>query len=485
MLFSTATLFGIYKLCGVRDPKWFFVIAFSMIIIHFGGFFTAPDTPQALAVVLFLFAYRRFLLKPGIAEGALLGLAAAAIGYSKYQGILFVLILALLQIRLIRKPGYWAALIITVGALLPIYLTDPETVQQTLQFHLSERGSMDWSPDLTLNFMVSQLIVMGPLAALVIVFAVVRYKPQEAFEKSLKRVIYIYFAILILLSLRNRVEANWMAPLYSPMIILAVKYFSTRPQTFRWLRWMAVASMFIILPGRLFLAWDFLPAKYSRNMRPEFHGWKKWAQEVHSYTGDEPVMFWNSYSQPSKYWFYTGKPAGAVNNHRYRKTQISRMGFEEKWQGRPVWVVASWDHTKYCDTISSPDGGLTFINRLRCFYTNPGVKITPTLPEQGFAAGDSVLLPILISSPANVTDTLFSPENRNLNVGYTWFKGKKEVLVRHDTTDLLGINISGGYPFNLPLQVPDKPGKYSLVIYLRAEDHIFSNNSGRIGVVVR
>jgi hypothetical protein len=81
---------------------------------------------------------------------------------------------------------------------------------------------------------------------------------------------------------------------------------------------------------------DFLPVSFLKN---EYHGNKLWAEEISRLADNRPVIFTNSYQDPSEYTFYTGKFAHSLNNLSYRKTQFDLWDFEERVHAREVLYV--------------------------------------------------------------------------------------------------------------------------------------------------
>lgn len=74
-------------------------------------------------------------------------------------------------------------------------------------------------------------------------------------------------------------------------------------------------------------------------MRNEFHNKKQWVNDISTIAGNRPVVFTNSYQQPSVYTFYTGKLAYTLDNLSYRKTQYDLWNFEEQVHGKEVLYV--------------------------------------------------------------------------------------------------------------------------------------------------
>jgi hypothetical protein len=94
---------------------------------------------------------------------------------------------------------------------------------------------------------------------------------------------------------------------------------------------------------------DFLPVSF---LKKEFHGHKKWATEIEKIAQGRPVVFTNSYQDPSLYMFYSGSFAHTLNNKDYRKTQYDLWDFEEQLHGAEVCYIPHWLDEYYKSNLS-------------------------------------------------------------------------------------------------------------------------------------
>lgn len=95
----------------------------------------------------------------------------------------------------------------------------------------------------------------------------------------------------------------------------------------------------VLIVGRSALMFDFLPVAFLKN---EFHNYEKKVKEISAIAGDLPVVFTNSYQDPSEYTFYTGRFAHSLDNMNYRRTQYDLWNFEEQLHGKEVLYVPHW-----------------------------------------------------------------------------------------------------------------------------------------------
>ena len=85
--------------------------------------------------------------------------------------------------------------------------------------------------------------------------------------------------------------------------------------------------------------------------------------EISEVAGDWPVIFTNSYQDPSQYTFHTGYFAHSLDNLAYRRTQYDIWDFEEKLNGQEVFYVPHWLTAEYKKNLTKyilPDGDSLF-----------------------------------------------------------------------------------------------------------------------------
>ena len=72
--------------------------------------------------------------------------------------------------------------------------------------------------------------------------------------------------------------------------------------------------------------------------KDEFHRNKQFAQQVRTRAKDRPTIFIDTYQKPSKYWFYSGDTALALNTPTYRRNNFNYWPVEENYIGRPAYI---------------------------------------------------------------------------------------------------------------------------------------------------
>lgn len=485
VLFSAPLLYGIYKLSGVNNHRWFIALTFSLLIVHFGAFLTAPDSVLGATVVVFLFAYRNWVRQLDIRSAIILAFAAALVCYSKYQGVLFVIMLFLANLGKWKKFAFWLPPIITIGLLLPMYLSNPVVIQETLEFHLTGRHGGQTAIELTTNFLSSQVVLLGPFVFPFLLIAMIKFRSEDYFFSSLRRGILFYYAFLFLLSFKTNVEGNWCGPAVPGILLLSIKYWTERDQGWKIAKWLLVVSLLFLMIGRVFLVWNFLPGNMERSLLPEYHGWGDWAKRVEAICGNEPVVFSNSYQLPSKYWYYSGNPSTSASNCRYRKNQYSVMPIEAEWQGKPVWFAYPYARVKDLDSVVDPYGRVYYFERYEKFYSYFDVTLAPVAPLEKLIAGDTATISFRLTTADGKEKTLVAEKEGYVQIGYWWERSDGHNISFEDSSNWNGTIITaGGIERDIPIIAPTEKGKYQLCVYLIVDHRVFANNGRPIKLEV-
>jgi 4-amino-4-deoxy-L-arabinose transferase-like glycosyltransferase len=148
------------------------VLAFSLApLLHVLGIGLLPDTLlMCFTAALMLQTLRLFdahevrRLQAWLLLGLLLGLA----GLAKYTAIfaalpLLACLLAVHGARLLRQPGPWAALLLAVLLVLPVFVWNAQHGWISFAYQLKHGAGSHWQPAQLGVFLLAQLLVYGPL----------------------------------------------------------------------------------------------------------------------------------------------------------------------------------------------------------------------------------------------------------------------------------------------------------------------------------
>jgi 4-amino-4-deoxy-L-arabinose transferase-like glycosyltransferase len=298
-ILSTATLWLVQKLLKAQDDILFYTIAISIAVFQLGGFIAVPDVPLLFFTAVFFHAYKKFLSKGSLRNGVLLGISAACLMYSKYNGALVLLLTFLSNPKLLFRSQVYIAAIVAFVLFLPHIYWQYSHGFPSIQYHLKERVDSSYNFSFTLEYMFQQLLVVGPVSSIVLIWACLRRRPSDELERALKFTTVGIYAVFLLYTFRGPVEANWTFPSFIGLIVLSHQYLVDRSHLRKLVNILALITLCIVFAGRLYLAGIFPRIELKED---EFLSNREWTSEVNTNSKGLPVFFVDSYQRASKYW---------------------------------------------------------------------------------------------------------------------------------------------------------------------------------------
>ncbi|MFC2148633.1 ArnT family glycosyltransferase [Bacteroidota bacterium] len=338
----------------------YFILIFSMTLIHAYGFLTLPDTPLLFFTALFLLIYKKFIKAPSIGLSVLLGLVMAALMYSKYHAVLVILFVLMSNLRLVFNRYAWLSVLIALICYTPhfIWLIDNDFV--SIKYHLYERPNRAYEfGDFTLGFFVNLIVLFG-LTFPWIYRALLKTKKSDKFNKALLYLIYGVIAFFFISSFNRRVQTQWLIVICIPMIVVVYNQILQDKITRKWIFNLGIANIIILMFLRIGLIYaPLFPIVY------ETHGNKDWVNEISSKVGTIPVVFENSYTEAPMYTFYSGNTSYSLNNIWYRQNQFTIDQSEDLVQGEKILYVSKFmdkGDISYYDAKGDPHYGVYIEN---------------------------------------------------------------------------------------------------------------------------
>ena len=189
------------------------------------GFITTPDTPLLLFFALFLWAYKLYLTKSSALIYCILSISIAGMMYSKYQGILVIFFIFLSNWKLIKDYKIWlvclGALILYVPHIYWQYVNDFPSIR----YHLYERASVaTYKFEYTLMHIVNAIAILGFTFISIYRAFFKGIKNKNIFYKGLNSIVLGFFFFFLIASYRGHVQAQWIAPIMLPLIIITFDY---------------------------------------------------------------------------------------------------------------------------------------------------------------------------------------------------------------------------------------------------------------------
>ncbi|MBA3901496.1 MAG: glycosyltransferase family 39 protein, partial [Bacteroidetes bacterium] len=272
---SVASLWLMWEITKnyTRDLKMFFLIAFSVILVHIGGFLAVPDTPLIFFAALFFYFYKKYLEQDNYLNTIILGVLCAAMLYSKYHGILIIFFTLLSNLKLLQRKSFWLMAILAFILFLPHIYWQFINDFPSLKYHLSGRSKEAYDIEFTISYLLGQLMITGPIIGFFLFWACYKQNTKDVYLRGLKFCFWGIMLFFFASSFKGRVEANWTAVAFLPMISLSAIYASEHLKFYNIIKKLAIPSIILLFVFRVFLMLDFIPAYFG--FKTDVHNWDK------------------------------------------------------------------------------------------------------------------------------------------------------------------------------------------------------------------
>lgn len=463
---SAASLYILWRVASetFKDARLFIILVSSIALVHAGAFSATPDVPLIFFAALFFMAYRNYVRQYDLKNAILLSFIIAGLLYSKYHGLLVIFFTLISNFRLFTKKSFYVVILLSTILYLPHILWQVNHDYPTLKYQLSDRFGAPYKFSFTTDFILAQVLFAGAISGILLLYAAFTYKVKDAFERSLKFTAAGVFLIFILSSFRGRVEANWAAVAFIPVIILGYRALAIKQKWRRFYDYSAIFMICIILIFRSMMITNTLPS--SINIADEIaDGWQQWAADIRKAAGGRPVVFYNSYQRASRYIFYTGDQSYSLNTNSYRKTQFEIWQTDSLFQGKDVVVIANSPaegSVKFSTAI-----GDQYLTEIKDYYTYDGVFIS--LPEKKYRwkAGAVQEITLQVKNQGRAVDFSANPD---MPVRfYLTIEQEGKIVDQHAMDTIKQAYLASGQSFeqSLQLQLPSGKGKYRMLISLQ------------------
>lgn len=472
ILAGVASIYFWEKLVKPKNLSLFYIMVASVGIFHFIGFLALPDAPLLLFASIFFLVYRSFIDRPTLLKSLFLGLIIALMLMSKYHGILIVGFILLSNLRLFRQKHFYLVLFSSLLFFLPHILWQYENGFPTMKYHLLERSQVPYNYLFTLEYILSQLFILGPITGLVFFFGFFKHRAVIVFEKGLKWVFAGGFLFFLLMSFKGRVEAHWTLFTLVPGLYFGYYYLENHDTFRRILKAALIPSLLLVFILRVLIVFE---TNWSLGeITDQFHQKYEIVQAVSNKAGPNPVAYMNSYQLASWYQFYTQKPAFSLNNIYGRKNQYDLWHSAESFRGDTVLLIPNY-HVDGLPLLEGMKDEIQYV-KIPDFQSFGNVKIQLIeLPKRIQHESTFTQKISIYSDGYKNTDFNANPVYPSFLMGM-WFKGNE--LIKEETLLRLGDQNSGDN-FDLNIQSPRLPGNYTLQFGIRTGWIPASINSNR------
>jgi 4-amino-4-deoxy-L-arabinose transferase-like glycosyltransferase len=274
-----------------RRAVW---IALAMPLLAVGGVIITPDTASVLFWGLAAWALAELLTSRNANWWLAVGLFAGLGLLSKYTnlfvgaGILLWLVWGPGNLRWLRSWQLWAGGAIASMLTLPVVVWNAQHEWASFgkQFGRAARGQ-GWTLTYLAELIGGFVGLASPLIALLALVGLARAISLAARERDQPYILLVaglapLLAYFLVHALHDRVQPNWLAPLYPTFAICAALASSSDGSL--WLRRVATSAVPVgLLCSALIYAHALHPLRltaYSKDPSAQLHGWAEFAAEV-------------------------------------------------------------------------------------------------------------------------------------------------------------------------------------------------------------
>lgn len=313
-----------------RDAALYVVLSAATLVLQLYGFIAVPDGPLMMSAALFLVTFNWFCEHRRWAW-LWMGVAMAAMAYSKYHGALVVVFCLAANPRLLLRPGLYLSGGVALVLLLPHLIWQYQHDWASFAYHLAGRNSI-FRANYPVEFLLNMLVVFNPLFVPLYVKAWLAVKPQTGLGRALKLLPAAFIGFFLLSSLRGYVQPQWVIVATFGLLYVLFTYARRHPRTRRYLMATGLVTVALIGLVRIEMIFNPLGIRFEVFDNAASYG------EIARIADGRPVVFRHGYAVAAKYRFYTGAEAYCQPNIRYRTHQWQFRDDDARFADREVLI---------------------------------------------------------------------------------------------------------------------------------------------------
>jgi hypothetical protein len=389
-----------HKTLTNKDVWTFFAVAASLVMFSIYGFITTPDAPLLFFTAIFFYLYKRYLSTPSWPTALTLGITFAAMLYSKYMAVLVAGFVLLSNLKLLKDPKVWIAILLAALLFVPHILWQVRNGFPSFQYHLIDRNEGFRIVNL-LEYPLNQLLVFNPVCVCISgFFCWKKRKTEDLFERAILFTIAGFILFFWVMTVKGHAEPHWTVAASIPMIILLWQELRNN----QWCKWLMRGVIPIV--GVLLILRIIVPILLSNHSMNVFGNHHKY-DVIHEYCGKTPAIFVGSFQDPSLYHFYTEEDALLISSVYNRQTQFDLWQFDKEIQGKPACIINTnvYDRgPKAGFDLIEKDGAAFYLHKTESFQGTNRIQVAI---DQYRVANDSLYLNLTLYNPYE-TDFVFN-----------------------------------------------------------------------------
>jgi hypothetical protein len=461
ILFSAATIYFGFKALPDRlqNVKPYILVFTSVLIFHIYSFVTTPDSPLLFFTALFFYAYKRYLEKENIGRVLFLTLSIIGMIYSKYHGILPVFFTFLSNPKLVFKRSAWMVVILVTAAFLPHLWWQYQNDWPTFRYHLFERSQGSYKIEKTANYILGQLLILGPFTTIVALIFLLKKRIKA--DVYFRAHVFTFFGILLfflLNSFKKNIEPHWTLTAGISFVVLTLDLLERSSEKLkRIFFWLATANIILIFLVRILLAIPDTPAKKLDRFQVQVYS-QSWADSLYKHAAGTPVVFVDNYHYPSIYAYYhPDQLSTSYSTVYYRKSNYTFQN-QEAFNNKTVYTVRKIKMAD--DDIEVKSSYVpTFLHKVDSFKAISGLKISWLNQLKTVNKNTRGVVRIELTNPMN-----YAIDGKNLFLNYTFFKSKSE-FKNSENIHLSEKELSPGYKKTIDINIsfPTETGNCRMI----------------------
>ena len=349
-----------------------FILSFPLIHTHIAGFMAIPDIPLLFFATLFILAYKKFIEQPGWKISILIAILLAAMIYSKYHAFLIIGFTVLSNPSLFKSKYFYGIMLLTALLLVPHILWQIHNEFPTFKYHLVER-TKPFQLKYVFPYIGAQLAIAGPITGFFVLWKLIKFKAKDRYHRAMVFNIVGFYAVLFVMSFKNRIEAHWIAAVIPMLMILTYPLISSDARVKQWFKQIALPVIVLMFLFRVYIAIDAIPN--IGNLKMAFYNRQAAALEIKEKAQGTKVGFFNNYAAASNYIFYSGNQAVLLSSPTYRFCQYDLWDDEKYADGEALFIVAPRDDNSP-NQIKTVTGQLRVFKRIESYQSLTGLNIS-------------------------------------------------------------------------------------------------------------
>ena len=326
ILFVLGSLF-LWKMTRRQNPWVFIVLLSSFFLIQFSGMFALPDTGLFIFSILYFYFLKKYLERDSFTNSLLLGLTIAMLFYSKYHGLLMVLLSIFAIPQIVLKRSFWLVFVVALTCYLPHLWWQYQHDFISFKFHLFGRKEKHFDIANIFDYLGGQFVLAGFLIFLAILSKLKTINLQDSFERVLLYNTMGFYLVLLIVSVRNPIEANWSLSCVIALLILFCDRLDIKK-----IKYLMLPSLLILIVFRLTMYFpNFVKPKLNLevNRLYEVTSWENdISVRIQKHCADSKIIS-DNYQHASKLSFYLREIVPALHLDS-RESQFSILRLQDK-----------------------------------------------------------------------------------------------------------------------------------------------------------